>query len=163
MRQLKILLGLAALGLALVPGAAAAEGQLQCDESKFLNAGTELDVCVFVDPQSDGTEIRILLLGIQSPDSHRISVTFDKTQTAALLQLWRTAVGSQSAAWRRVGEFAETGQTDNSRLTVSAGPGVRMAIQSPARGSYTSEIPAADVPRFTSTLEKAVTFVAGSI
>jgi hypothetical protein len=162
MRHAKLLTGLAALALALVPNAAGAKGQLQCDVSTFVNAGTELNVCVFVNPRSDGTEERILLLGIRSSDNHRISIAFDPSETPAVLRLWRQALDKQSTSWQPVGDLSEKNTDDHSRLSVSAGPGVRMAIQSPARGSYTSEIPPADLPRFTTALEKAANFVAGS-
>ena len=71
----KILLGIAALALAFVPGPAVAEGQLTCND-RFVTATSELDLCTFTNPRADGTEIRVLLLGIESSDHRRISITF---------------------------------------------------------------------------------------
>jgi len=158
----KILLGIAALALAFVPGPAVAEGQLTCND-RFVTATSELDLCTFTNPRADGTEIRVLLLGIESSDHRRISITFDKTETSALLRLWRQALDKQSTSWQPVGEYTETGTDDNSHLKVSAGPGVRLVIESPARGANTTELPPGNLAGFTAALEKAVNYVAGSV
>jgi hypothetical protein len=162
MRRSKMLFGIGALALASVPSAAAAEGQLRCD-GKFVTATGEVDLCTFTNPRADGTEIRILLLGIEASNHHRISITFDKTETSAFVQLWRQALAKQSASWQPIGEYTETGTDDNSHLKISAGPGVRLTIDSPARGSNTTDLPPANLPGFTAELEKAVTYVAGSV
>ena len=162
MRHSKILLGIVAAALAFAPGPAAAEGQLRCDD-RFVSATSELDLCTFTNPRADGTEIRVLLLGIETRDHHRISITFDKTETPALMRLWRQALDKQSASWRPVGDYSETGMDDNSHLTLSAGPGVRFAIESPARGAYATEIPPGNLAGFTAALEKAVNYVGGSV
>src|SRR5215213_10688859 len=112
-RRAGILTAIAAAALALVPSPAAAEGQLRCDD-KFVNAGTELDLCTFTNPRGDGTEIRVLLLGIESSDHRRISITFDKTETSALVRLWRGALDKQAGGWQTVGDYTETGTDDNS-------------------------------------------------
>jgi hypothetical protein len=153
----KLLIGLAAFSLSA--SAAPPEGQLQCDASRFINAGSEINVCVFSRWLDNGTLEKILLLGLESGDHHRISITFDKAETAIILKMWRQALESQSASWRPVGEFTQNASKDRPRLTISAGPGVRVAIQSAARGSYSSELPPTDLKRFTTALEKAVNFV----
>jgi len=157
----RFLVAIAALALAFLPGPATAAGQLQCD-AQFVTAAGELDLCTFTSPRADGTEIRILLLGIESTSRHRISITFDKTETAALVRLWRQARDKQAASWQRVGDFSETGTDDNSHLIVSAGPGVRFTISSPALGANTLDLSATELARFTTALEKAVGYVAGS-
>lgn len=156
----KILLALAALAVAFLPSAAAAEGQLRCDD-KFVSAAGEMDLCTFTNPRADGTEIRILLLGIDS-NRRRISITFDKTQTADFVRLWRQARDKQSGSWQRVGDYNETGTDDNSHLILSAGPGVRFVIESPKLGANTLDLSPAELARFTSALERAVSYVAGS-
>src|SRR5262245_14068124 len=160
-RGTRILLAMAASGIAVAANAVPAEPSLHCDE-RFVTTSSKLDVCTLTDPQADGTEIRILLLGIESNDEKRIGITFDKTDTSSILRLWRQALDKRSANWQPVGEYSETGTNDNSHLTVSAGPGVRFTIESPARGSKTLDLPSADFERFTAELEKAAAFVAGS-
>jgi len=142
----------------LAAPAAADDGKLQ-GFAQIQTADGRIDIDTYHVVREDGTDLRIGLLSIVVHGKH-ISVTFDKSEFPTLWTLWQNAQARQSASWQPVGDYVETGTTDVSHLRISAGPGVRFMIESPANGAFTSELPASSFSQFSSALQSAESFVA---
>jgi hypothetical protein len=112
---------------------------------KFIVGQSELDVATYTDEGN-----KIALLGIAG--TKRISMAFSKQEWVPLINLWTKAKNTQSAAWTVIGTMKETGTEDPSRLTMSAGPGVRFAISTPKKGTMIYTLPTADAARFERAL-----------
>jgi len=125
-----------------------AEGKLDV-VATFENDNLGLDVVTYLNPTTWPS--RIALLGFRSPSARR-SFVFNLSEWSSLFDLWTTALKSQSASWKFVGSLTETGTTDASLLTVSAGPGVSFAVTSSKGASITYVLANADVDRFDKTL-----------
>jgi len=153
-------LGMAvALSLAFCaqPVSAQAQGGLHY-LGKFVNSDSELHVMTYSKVTDKGLEGRIFLLGIQS-NTRRNSVAFGPGDFPAFLRLWQSALKQQSDTWQPVGDYVEHGTKDVSHLKVSAGPGIRFVIESPARGAFTSELQPSNYDAFGSALETANLFL----
>jgi hypothetical protein len=138
------------LALGLATSAAQAEGKLATTDT--LTSGDEsLMVATYFDP--DQLPHKVGLLGI----SHKISIAFTAEEWSSLTSLWSRAVAAQSSKWQTIGTFDETGTTDPSVLTVSAGQGVMFVISSPAKGAKTFMIAPADMDRLGTDLQNAQT------
>ena len=148
------------IGLSLCAAATAQAGDLNI-RGRFVNAGVELDVATYAAPNDKGVEERVLLLAIKSP-GHAISVALDRTELPKLQALWGQAQNAQSDEWRYVGDFTESGTSDVSHLKVSAGPGVRYIIESPAKGASTADLAPSDMKAFGSALDAAAAYVQSS-
>jgi len=146
------------LGAALVVGLALCAGPASAGKldmiGKFISADTEVDVATYTEVNDKGVEERVGLLGVRNGD-RRNSITFNPNEFPALLVLWRQASEAQSDQWRYIGDFLETGTSDVSHLKVSAGPGVRFIIESPAKGAFTADLSRADMGAFAAALERA--------
>jgi hypothetical protein len=142
-----------AIFMTLCATPALADGKLSI-VAKFVNADAELDVATY--QAGDGT--RVLLLGILD-GQRRNSVAFGPTETGALFALWRQASSMRAGDWRYVGDFVETGTSDTSHLKISAGPGVRFIIESPAKGAFTVDLATANIAAFSAALGSANDFV----
>jgi hypothetical protein len=145
------------VGVMLCAGPALADGKLNV-VGKFANADTELYVATYVEVNGKGVEERVALLGIIN-GQRRNSITFSPNELPALLRLWRKASDVRSNQWQYVGDFLETGTSDVSHLKVSAGPGVRFIIESPALGAFTSDLQRANMAAFAAALENARVFI----
>ena len=148
------------IGLSLGAAPTAQAGNLNV-RGRFVNAGVELDVATYAAPNDKGVEERVLLLGIKSA-GHAISIAVERTEAHTLQALWNQAESQQSDEWRYVGDFTETGTRDVSHLKVSAGPGVRYIIESPAKGASTADLSRSDMKAFGSALDEAVAYVQSS-
>jgi len=125
---------------------------------RFKSPDSEIDVANYSETDSKGVEQRIGLLGIAIA-SKRNSVAFSPKEWGALITLWRQAKAAQGPTWRNIGDFTETGTSDTSHLTVSAGPGVRFIIESPARGAISADLANSDITRFDAALSQATQFL----
>jgi hypothetical protein len=158
MAWLKLIAAALALSFAAFAQPALAEGKLQ-GFGQFQNASGRLDVDAYRVVHDDGTDERVGLLSIVTPEK-TISIAFSKAEFPALWSLWRSAENSQSGSWKPVGDFVETGTSDTSHLKMSAGPGVRFVIESPALGAFTTELLANNFAGFESALQNAESYVA---
>jgi hypothetical protein len=142
-----------AIFLALCATPALADGKLNI-LGKFVNADTELDVATY--EASDGS--RVALLGVRN-GQRRNSIAFSPNEMPALFALWRQASSVRAGEWRYIGDFVETGTSDTSHLKISAGPGVRFIVESPAKGAFTVELATSDYPAFSAALDSTNAFV----
>ena len=132
---------------------AAAEAQLAI-QGKYNNGGTELAVAAFTGKEGG----RIGLIGIAA--AKRVSIAFgDTSQWNSFVALWHKAKAAQSATWRFVGTFKETGTKEQSLLTVAAGPGVQFTITDP-KGTFSHTLPQSDFAGFESNIRQVTDFLA---
>jgi hypothetical protein len=143
------------LGGAVLPPALA-KGQLEV-LAKFQNANLELDVATYVDPEADAAASKVGLLGFSS-GAVRNSVALHADDWGALIALWAKAVRAQSRNWRTVGSLAEKGASDPAKLTLSAGPSIKVTISSPKGASASYTLAKADVGRFEAALNQVKDF-----
>jgi hypothetical protein len=105
-------------------------------------------VATYYAPDQSAAQSKVALLGI----SHKISIAFSPGEWPTLTSLWNRAVAAQSGQWQTIGTFDETGTSDPSVLTVSAGQGVQFVISSPAKGAQTFVFGPGDLDRFGNDL-----------
>jgi len=74
-----------------------------------------------------------------------IACALDLTAKAAKAQ-------SSATAWTVMGEITEADAADVSHLVISAGPGIRFALNSPKGAALTCVLPESDIPRFQQAL-----------
>jgi len=142
---------LVVLAVALLPSAGQAQLAIQ---GKYSGGGTELDVATFTG--KDGG--RVGLIGIAA--AKRVSIAFgDKSEWDSLLALWRKAKATQSATWKFVGTFKETGTKEQTLLTVAAGPGVQFTITDP-KGTFSHTIPQNSFAGFETNIRQVSDFLA---
>lgn len=144
-----------AVSLALLAGQAHAGMNVV---GKFKSQDSEVDVAVYSATDSKGLEQRLGLLGVAIA-SKRNTIAFAPAEWISLITLWRQAKAAQGPVWRNIGGFTETGTSDAPHLTVSAGPGVRFSIESPARGAISADLSNADISRFDAALTQATQFL----
>jgi hypothetical protein len=132
-----------------------AEGKLDV-VATFEDGNLGLDVVTYIIPTASPS--RIALLGFRSPTA-RTSFVFSLNEWASLFDLWTTAVRAQSASWKFIGSLTEIGTVDASLLTVSAGPGVRLAVRSLKGASITYVLAKADIDRFEKALLHVMDFL----
>jgi len=134
-----------------------AEGKLDV-VAKFENANLGLDVVTYINPDIAASPSRMALLGFRST-SARTSFVFSRNEWASLFDLWTTAVKSQSDSWKVIGSLTEIGTADVSLLTVSAGPGVRLAITSVKGVNIAYVLANSDIARFEKALFQVKDFL----
>jgi hypothetical protein len=151
MPSLRYLLFAALLLLSLVPGTTSlrAEGKLAIVE-KFADGNTELVVAHYTDPAAPAGKGRVGLLAIATPA--RNSFAFNLAEWKSLITLSDRAIETRSRDWTVVGTMTETGTSDVSHLTVSAGPGVNFVVTSPKGGAVAHVLPEAEFSRFQKAL-----------
>ena len=146
------------VGLALLaPPARAADGKLVVIET-FTKGNTELMVAHYTDPNVEPAKSRVGLVGIASPN--RNSFAFNHAEWLKLIALCTKAAAVKSATWTQVGTMSETGTTDVSQLTLSAGPGLSFVISSPKEGTVSFIVPKADVPRLQNGMRQIRDYLA---
>lgn len=150
--------GFTALVFTARAGPARAEGHLDI-VATFTNGDTEIKVATYGAPNDQGAEERIGLVGITIGEQKN-SVAFSPNEWPALIRLWRRARDAQSDTWRPVGDFTETGTSDVSHLAVSAGPGMRLVLESPAKGAMTADLARSDLVAFGAALDKVTAYLA---
>jgi len=144
----RTILLVALLAGALLGGAAYAKGQLS-KLAAFTAPGAEMQVLTFEDQGK-----RVALFGIIN-GSTRNSFTANLSELPGVIELWKKALAARSPAWKTVGSQSETDTSDRSRLTLSAGPGIRFVIDSPKGQTETFTMENGDAARFEEALGKA--------
>jgi len=123
--------------------------------AKFQNLEIELDVVTVVDSEAEASG-RVALLGIATP--LRSSFSFKREEWLLLIALWSKAVKAQSDSWKIIGSMKETETSDPSLLTISAGSGIKLVINSPRKGLVTYVLSKDDLARFAGTLYRVKEF-----
>jgi hypothetical protein len=141
-----------AVAVALVcPALLLAKGQIEV-VAKFQRPHLELDVATYTDPEFEAPGNKVGVLGFASGPV-RNSFSLRAEDWDQLTQLWAKATRMQSRKqWRTVGTLSERGTAEVSRLTVSAGQGVRLAITSPKGASMAFLVGSAEMARFEAAL-----------
>jgi hypothetical protein len=141
------------LGLVVAPGLGTspvrAEGKLAVVE-KFADSNTELMVAHYTDPAAPADKGKVGLLAIATPK--RNSFAFNLAEWKSLIALTNRATKIQSATWTVVGTMTETGTSDVSHLTVSAGPAVNFVISSAKGDTVAYVLSEAEFSRFQKAL-----------
>jgi hypothetical protein len=133
----------ASLALSISPLLAA--GKLDV-VAKFQQANLELDVATYTETESKPSKVGLLGL---AAGTFRNSFAFNAQEWPNLIAAVAKAAKAQSAGnnWTVVAKLTETGTTDVSHLVVSAGPGIRFALNSQKGASLTYVIAKSDIPR----------------
>jgi hypothetical protein len=148
---------LLAIGLMLSTSPLRAEGKLDTIEA-FSSGKAEMIVATYYDPATGDASKKVGLIAIGAP--RRNSFAFDRDEWTRLIALCDKAIAVQAATWTSAGTMTETGTTDVSKLSVSAGPGVRFVISSPKGLTVTYVLQKADAPRFQKALRQVRDFLA---
>jgi len=119
---------------------------------KFTKGNTELKVATFTENAE-----RVGLIGIASPA--RNSFAFKSKEWGVLIGLCTKASKIKSGTWTEVGSLSETGTTDVSHLTVSAGPGMNFVITSPKKGTVSYALQTQEYPALLAALQKVKAFL----
>ena len=145
-----------AFGLSLVGSALEAKGVLSAI-ANFRSANLQLDVHTYTDPAGKPPDNKVGLLTVTNPPL-KISFAFDRKEVDAIIALWAKTAKAQSPAWKTIGSMKETGTTDISEITFSAGPGmVRLVISSPEKGAVTFNL--AGAPRLDQALNQVKAYL----
>ncbi len=147
--------GLVYLLMLCFPLLAHAQGKGKLDVvGKFVAGNTECNVATFL----EGTD-RVGLIGIKG--GLRISVAFTSADWSSFVNLWNSARQSQAASWKLVGTFKETGTTDPSLLTVTAGPGVQFTIME-STGTMSFVLQPGEFERFDQSVRQVTAFLSAT-
>jgi len=145
-----VALAIMLIAIAMAGAPVLAKGQLDI-VARFLDASLELDVATYVDPEADPATDRVGMLGFAS-GAVRNSFALSADDWGTLLALWTKSVKSRSRNWHTVGTIVEKGAADASKLTLSAGPSVKIAITSTNGASASYTLAKIDIPRFEAAL-----------
>ncbi len=121
---------------------------------KFPGPDCELQVSTYVE---EGT--RVGLLGIWKQQPPNAAAAFRTADWEDLMKLWQKAAKVQSSLWEHVGVYKERGTKDPTLLTVSAGPGVRLTMET-EDGIFSVVINPADYEIFELKLQQVRRFLA---
>ena len=151
MPRLRYLLFPALLLFSLIPGTTSlrAEGKLAIVE-RFADRNTVLTVAHYTVAGAPTGKGKVGLLTIATPDAN--SFAFNLAEWKSLIALCDRATKVQSSDWTVVGTMTETGTSDVSHLTVSAGPGVNFVVTSPKGSTVAHVLPEAEFSRFQKAL-----------
>jgi hypothetical protein len=109
-----------------------------------------------VDSEVEASKRKVALLGIATP--LRSSFSFRREEWLLLIELWSKAVKSQSDSWKTIGSMTEMETAHASVLTISAGPGIKFAINSPRKGPVTYVLSKDELARFAGILYRVKEF-----
>jgi len=153
----RLALPLLILPLMVLP--ALAEGQLDM-VAKFQQASFELDVATYTDPELKPREDRVALLGLADGKT-RNSFAFRIVEWSKLIDLTAAAARAQSSGgnWTVIGEMTEVGTSDASHLVISAGTGIRFALNSRKGPALTYVLASGDFARFQQALNQVKTYL----
>jgi len=151
MPRLRYLVFPALLLCSLIAGGTSlrAEGKLAVVE-RFADRNTVLAVAHYTIEGAPTGKGKVGLLTIATPDTN--SFAFNLAEWKSLIELNDRAIKAQSRDWTVIGTMTETGTSDVSHLTVSAGPGVNFVITSPKGSAVAHVVPAAEFSRFQKAL-----------
>ncbi|HEV3220072.1 MAG TPA: hypothetical protein VGZ48_09895 [Candidatus Acidoferrales bacterium] len=119
---------------------------------KFVTGETELDVATY----TQNTE-KVALLGISIPKKGSYAARAD--EWATLIQLWDKASQTESQSWQFIGTLKETQTSDPTLVIITAGPGVRITLET-ADGIFSYVLPKSDYARFGVSLHQVANYVA---
>jgi hypothetical protein len=144
--------------LALMVSPLLAKGTLDVI-AKFQQSTFELAVATYTD--ADAKPGKVGLVGLTAGQVKN-SFAFDAPQWANLIDLIAKATKAQSTGktWTVIGELTETETSDVSHLVISAGPGIRFALNSPQGASLTYMLAKSDIPRLQQALGRVRQFLA---
>ena len=153
MPRLRHLLFPALLLFSFIPGSTSprAEGKLAVVE-RFADRNTVLAVAHYTVAGAPTGKGKVGLLTIATPDAN--SFAFNLTEWKSLIELSGRAIKVQSRDWTVIGTMTETGTSDVSHRTVSAGPGVNFVITSSKGGTVAHVLPEAEFSRFQNALRE---------
>ena len=119
--------------------------------TKFQQSSLELAVATYTD--ADAKPGKVGLIGLTAGQVKN-SFAFDSPQWAKLIDLIAKAAKAQATGntWTVTGELTETETSDVSHLVISAGPGIRFALNSPKGASLTYMLAKGDIPRLQQAL-----------
>jgi len=141
----------------IAPSTARAAGNLTYVQ-KFVAGADELDLATYTEVSSAGVTEKVGLLGIKNEG--RGSFAFSPGEWQPLVDLFKKATQMQSASWQFVGTLKEVGTKDPTLLLMTAGPGVRVTLET-ADGSFSFVVSPADFDRFETGLSQVAAFLAG--
>jgi len=134
------------------------QARIQLDiVAKFRNVGIELDIVTLIDWEVEAAKSKVALLAIATPP--RSSFSFRGEDWSLLIDLWSKAVKAQSESWNVIGTMKERETSDVSILTISAGPGIKIVIDSPRKGPVSYVLSKDDLARFAGTLYRGKEFL----
>lgn len=113
--------------------------------------GYDLTVFVWAAPITDDEFGSLRIRNATRSDA----LLLDPEEWPELQRLWTQARKSQGPAWRRVGEMHDTGPGEISRLTLDAGPGVRLTLQSDRGDPIRFEVKPVDLQKVDDALAQA--------
>lgn len=147
-RRLSSVLIVLVAGLGVLVSPLWAQGKLDYI-GKFQQPNMLLSVATFTQGAA-----KVGLLHIEAGSSKN-SFAFDQANDwSKLIALVTKAAKARSPGnnWTVVGAMTEHGTTDVSHLVISAGAGLRFALNSPKGASVTYVLPDGDLPRFQNAL-----------
>ena len=158
MRWLSTGLIILAASLALLISPLLAAGKLDV-VAKFQHTNLELDVATFTEQEPKTSKVGLLGL---AAGTVRNSFAFNAQEWPKLIAAVAKAAKTQSAGnnWTVVAELTEVGTSDVSHLVVSAGPGIRFALNSQKGASLTYVIAESDIPRLQQGLIRVRQYLA---
>jgi hypothetical protein len=152
MRKSAVLL----LLLSLLAFCCLAQAQGKLDRiGRFPSLTGELQVSTYV----EGND-RVGLLGIWRDQPPRAATAFRTGGWEALLQLWAKARTVRYKSWEHVGIYKEVGTTDPTLLTVTAGPGIRITMET-EDGAFSAVLRPEDYDVFEMKLQQVRQFLKG--
>lgn len=120
--------------------------------ASFQQPNNRMDIVIGT---SNETNAKAPLLGI-TEGKVRNSFSPEPAGWAKLIELVAAAARTQTSdnSWTVTGELSETNTSDVTHIVVSAGPGIRFALNSPKGASLTFYLPATDIPRLQQALDQ---------
>jgi hypothetical protein len=142
----------AALAVAFAwPALPLAKGQIEV-VAKFQHTSLELDIATYTDPEFEAPGNKVGVIGFASGQV-RNSFSMRGEDWGQLVDLWAKATRMQSRKnWRNVGTLTERGTAEVSRLTLTAGQGVRLVITSPKGATMAFLVGRNDMARFEAAI-----------
>jgi hypothetical protein len=124
--------------------------------AKFQTGTTSISVDTYTDPAQSPPKVGLIAI---EAGSQKNSFAFKAEEWPGLIGLVAKAANVRSGNWSVVGELTEKDTSDTSHMVVSAGPGIRFALNSPKGASVTYVLPARDIQAFRNALEKVRTYL----
>jgi hypothetical protein len=149
---MKKVIFLTALTLLLTFSAAAlGDGKLDYI-AKFAADGGELNVATYTE---DNTKVGLIGITLAKKASYAAS----KGEWDAFIKLWEKAEQTNSTTTQFVGSIKETETTDPTLVLVTAGPGVRITLET-AKGSFAFLLAKSDYDKFDAGLRQVAKYLA---
>jgi hypothetical protein len=122
---------------------------------KFPGDGAELRIATY----TEGAD-KVGILGIWKQQPPRAATAFGSAEKwDSFVQLWQKASQTQSTSWQPIGTYKEVGTTDPTLLLVSAGPGVRLTMET-ADGTFSVVLSKSDYEAFGQAVQRVTDYLA---